>query len=153
MYLFVLSVQEFLSFQRLNFDCKVLLQSCGLIGLNKSRRRSACDGTKWGREWEENMMKERRKLSTNLEIVSIFNNFNNLEVFLTFLKVTGCSLNIVFFLKILKYSGLWSFFVFPLYQCVYTHQAGRTPALQQNWQSSKKSQSFKEKTQYLMNTL
>ena len=66
---------------------------------------------------------------------------------------TGCSLNIVFFLKILKYSGLWSFSVFPLCQCVYTHQAGRTPALQQNWQSSEKSQSFKEKTQYLMNTL
>ena len=37
--------------------------------------------------------------------------------------------------------------------CVYTHQAGRKPALQQNWQSSEKSQNFKEKTQYLMNTL
>ena len=43
--------------------------------------------------------------------------------------------------------------VLPLYQCVYTHQAGRTPALQQNSQSSEKSQHFKEKTQYLMNTL
>ena len=30
---------------------------------------------------------------------------------------------------------------------------GRTLALQQNWQSSEKSQNFKEKTQYLMNTL
>ena len=30
--------------------------------------------------------------------------------------------------------------------------AGRTPALQQNWQSSEKSQNVKEKTQYLMNT-
>ena len=29
----------------------------------------------------------------------------------------------------------------------------RTPALQQNWQSSEKSQNFKEKTQYLVNTL
>ena len=36
---------------------------------------------------------------------------------------------------------------------MYTHQAGKTPALQQNWQSSEKSQNFKEKTQYLMNTL
>ena len=66
---------------------------------------------------------------------------------------TGCSLNIVFFPKILKYSGLWPFSVFPRCQCVYTHQAGRKPALQQNWQSSEKSQHFKEKTQYLMNTL
>ena len=32
--------------------------------------------------------------------------------------------------------------VFPRCQCVYTHQAGRTPALQQNWQSS---ENFKEK--------
>ena len=31
--------------------------------------------------------------------------------------------------------------------------AGRTPALQQNWQSWEKSQHFKEETQYLMNTL
>ena len=43
--------------------------------------------------------------------------------------------------------------VFPLCQCVYTHQAGRTPALQLNWQSSDKSPNFKEKTQYLMNNL
>ena len=47
----------------------------------------------------------------------------------------------------------WSFSVFPWVQCVYTHQAGRTPTLQQNWQSSEKSQHFREKTQYLMNTL
>ena len=38
-------------------------------------------------------------------------------------------------------------------QFVDTYQTGRTPALQQNWQSSEKSQTFKEKTQYLMNTL
>ena len=31
--------------------------------------------------------------------------------------------------------------------------AGRTRVLQQDWQSSEKSQNFKEKTQYLMNTL
>jgi len=42
---------------------------------------------------------------------------------------TGCSLNIVvFFQKILEHSGLWSF------SWCHTHQAGRTPALQQNWQ-------------------
>ena len=45
---------------------------------------------------------------------------------------TGCSLNIVFFPIFKKYSGLWPFSVFPRCQCVYTHQAGRTPALQQN---------------------
>ena len=67
---------------------------------------------------------------------------------------TGCSLNIVFFPKIFEYSGLWSFSVLPwCRQCVYTHQAGRTPALQQNWQSSEKSQNYKEKKQYLMKTL
>ena len=52
---------------------------------------------------------------------------------------------------ILEYFELWSFSVFPW--CQYTHQAGRTPALQQNWQSPEKSQNLKEKTQYLMNTL
>ena len=55
---------------------------------------------------------------------------------------TGCSLNIVFFSDFLK--NIPSS-VFPRCQCVYTHQAGRKPALQQNWQSSEKSQNFKEK--------
>ena len=58
-----------------------------------------------------------------------------------------------FFSNFQKYSGLWPFQVFPRCSCVYTHQAGRKPALQQNWQSSEKSQNFKEKTQYLMNPL
>ena len=49
---------------------------------------------------------------------------------------TGCSLNIVFFSNILKYSGLLPFSVFPRCQCVYAHKAGRTPALQHNRQSS-----------------
>ena len=49
---------------------------------------------------------------------------------------TRCSLNIVFFSKILKYSELLPFSVLPRCQCVYTHQAGRTPALQQNWQKN-----------------
>ena len=51
-----------------------------------------------------------------------------------------------FILKISKYFGLWPFSVFSRCQCVYTHQAGRAPALHQNWQSSEKSQHFKEKT-------
>ena len=63
---------------------------------------------------------------------------------------TGCSLNIVFFFRIIQNIPDS---VFPQCQCAYTHKAGRTPALQQNWQSSEKSQKFKEKTQYLMNTL
>ena len=69
----------------------------------------------------------------------------------------GCHLIYRVFIKycvfwnILKYSGLLPFSVFPRFQCVYTHQAGRKPALQQNWQSLEKSH-FKEKT-YLMNTL
>ena len=63
------------------------------------------------------------------------------------------SIVIVFFSKILKYYGLLPFSVFPRCQCVYKHQAGRTPALQQIWQSSEKSQNFKEKAQYLMNPL
>ena len=52
----------------------------------------------------------------------------------------------VFFSRILKYSRLLPLFVFPRCECVYTHQAGRTPALQQNWQSSEESQHFKENT-------
>ena len=62
-----------------------------------------------------------------------------------FLKCTGCSLNIVSFPKILKYSGLWPFSVFPRCQCVFTHKARRKPTLQQNLQSSEKSQHLKEK--------
>ena len=69
----------------------------------------------------------------------------NLSVFLHLSESTGCSLNIVFFPIFKKYSGLWPLSVFPRCQCVYTHQAGRTQAQQQNWQSSEKSQNFKEK--------
>ena len=73
----------------------------------------------------------------------------------TFLLLRNKLLNIGedFFPKILKYSGLWPFSVCPRCKCVYTYQAGRTPALQQNWQSSEKSQNYNIKTQYLMNTL
>ena len=58
---------------------------------------------------------------------------------------TGCSLNIVFFSKILKYipdSGRSLFS-----SVVYTDDimAGRTPALQQNWQSSEKFQNVSKK--------
>ena len=57
------------------------------------------------------------------------------------------------FSKDFKIFRLWPFSVFPWCQYVYTHQAGRTPALQQNCQSSEKSQNFQEKTQYFMKTL
>ena len=57
---------------------------------------------------------------------------------------TGCSLNIVFFSGYLKTFRTLAFLCFPRCQCVYTHQAGRKQALQQNWQSSEKSH-FKEK--------
>ena len=43
-------------------------------------------------------------------------------------------------------SGL-SLFSFGVSVCTYTHQAGKTPVLQLNWQSSEKFQHFKEKTQ------
>ena len=55
---------------------------------------------------------------------------------------TGCLLNIVFFSKILIYIPDSDF---SRCQCVYTHQAGRTPALQQNRQSSENSKNCKEK--------
>ena len=60
------------------------------------------------------------------------------------LVCTECSFNIVFFPKILEYSGLLPLSVFTRYQCVYTHLTGRTPALQQNWQSSEKKTIFNE---------
>ena len=58
---------------------------------------------------------------------------------------TGSSLNIVFFPKILKYSELWPFSVLPRCQCVYTHKAGRKPALAAELAEFRKIQNFKEK--------
>ena len=53
----------------------------------------------------------------------------------------------VFFLKILKYFGLYPFSVFPRCQFVYTQQkTSRKPALQQNWQSSEKSPNKEKNT-------
>ena len=52
---------------------------------------------------------------------------------------TGC-----YFENFKIYSGLLHLSVSPRCQCVYT-MAGKTHALQQNWQSSEKSQHFKEK--------
>ena len=64
-------------------------------------------------------------------VKAIFNVPNNSKNSVRYsVKATGCSLNIVIFPKILEYCGLWYFSVFPLCQCMYTHQAGRTPALQ-----------------------
>ena len=56
------------------------------------------------------------------------------------------------FSKILEYSGLLPFSVFPRCQCVYTHQAGRTPALHSSktgrlQNCSEQSQKFTEKIQ------
>ena len=42
------------------------------------------------------------------------------------------------------YSGLWPLSFSPWCQCVYT-MAGQTAVMRQNWQSSEKSQYFKEK--------
>ena len=58
-----------------------------------------------------------------------------------------------FFAEDFKILRTLAFPCFPWCQFVYTHKAGRKPALLQKWQSSEKSQSLKEKTQYLMNTL
>ena len=54
----------------------------------------------------------------------------------------------VFFLKILEYSGLWSFSVsLGVSVCTHTRQVENQRC------SSEKSQHFKKKIQYLMNTL
>jgi len=50
-----------------------------------------------------------------------------------FIYIQGVHYILCFFSKILKYSLLFPSSLFPRCQCVYTHQAGRTPALQQNW--------------------
>ena len=52
---------------------------------------------------------------------------------------TGFSSNIVFFSKILVY---FPDSVFSRCQCMYTRRAGRTPVLQQNWQSLENSKKF-----------
>ena len=51
------------------------------------------------------------------------------------------------------YSGLWLLSLPALCTRTTKWQVCRTPALQQNWQSSEKSQHYKEKTKYLMKTL
>ena len=69
-------------------------------------------------------------------------------------STTGSSLNIVFFSTDSKIFRTLAFLCFPSVSvCVYTCRAGRTSALQQNWQGLEKSQNFKETTQHLMNTL
>ena len=70
------------------------------------------------------------------------------------LFIVQCVHLVLFVLEYFKIFRTLAFLCLPPCQCVYTHQAGRTPAaLQQNWKSSEKSQTFKIKTQYLMNTL
>ena len=65
------------------------------------------------------------------------------QIVVAHLGNTGCSLHIVFSRFFKKNPAS----VNPRCQCVYTHQAGRKPALQQHWQSSEKSQNAKEKAQ------
>ena len=90
---------------------------------------------------------DKEKVWETVTLVSIYvglsHSIHTYRVFIQFIKYCV-------FWKNLKFSGLLAFSVFPRCQCVYTHQAA---ALQQNWQSSGKSQNFKEKTQYLMNIL
>ena len=52
------------------------------------------------------------------------------------------------FIKYCVFSKILIYFpdsVLPRCQCVYTRQAGGTPALQQNWKSSENFKKFKEK--------
>ena len=65
-----------------------------------------------------------------------------------YISDTGCSLNIVFSLEDFKiFRTTLAFFCFPsvVSVCVHTTGTGRKPALQQNLQSSEKSQNIKEK--------
>ena len=59
---------------------------------------------------------------------------------------TGCSLNSVFS----EYFKIFRTLAFPCFPsvsvCVYTHQAGRTTALQQNWQSSENHNILRKNT-------
>ena len=52
---------------------------------------------------------------------------------------TGYSLNIVFFSEDFKTFRTLAFPCFPSVSLCVTHQAGRTPGLQHNWQSSEKN--------------
>ena len=58
------------------------------------------------------------------------------------LHTTGCSLNIVFISENFK---IFRSLVFLSSPSVYTHKAGRKPALQRNWQSSEKSKILRKK--------
>ena len=89
-------------------------------------------------------------LKQNIECSILFKNILKSFIHLWLTMVTQSNLlnhplNILSFWKILKYSGLFPFSIFPRCQCLYTHKEGRTLALQQNWQSSEKSHNFKEK--------
>ena len=66
------------------------------------------------------------------------------------LHTTGCSLNIVFFSENFK---IFRSLVFLSSPSVYTHKAGRKTSAAAELAEFRKIQNFKEKTQYLMNTL
>ena len=68
----------------------------------------------------------QRTVSAGKPVNRISARWVNFEKNLTHPANTGCSLNIVFFKK----SRILPFSVFPRCQCMYTHQTGRTTALQ-----------------------
>ena len=100
-------------------------------------------------------------LSTNLSIKTsmVVSFFSYQHIFLSIFPSIILIIYLSIYRVFIKYCVFFLIFqnipnsVFPRCQFVYTKQAGRNPALQQNWQSSEKSQNFKENTQYLMNTL
>ena len=65
-------------------------------------------------------------MAGELIIIVILNNRYLLFIeIIMIIMIQGVHEILCFFPKIFKYSGLWPFSVFPLCQCVYTHQAGR----------------------------
>ena len=72
-------------------------------------------------------------------------------IYFLILKFIGANVYRVFieycvFFDYIKIFRTLAFLCFPSVSvCVYTYQAGIELALQQNWQSSEKSQNFKEK--------
>ena len=102
------------------------------------------------------LIESRTEQSIFVEIGSKFRPYFNdypgqsiklLNMMADHLQHTGCSLNIVFFFENFKniFRSL-AFLCFPSVSvCVHSLWAGRTPAMQQNWQSSEKSQKLRKK--------
>ena len=89
-----------------------------------------------------------------IELINMLARSNNRSVLRMIGAVQFVHLTLCFFQRFYNIpDSVLPLFSLGVSQCVYTHQAGRTPALQRNVQSSEKSQNLKEKTQYFMNTL